>query len=478
MLAASFNAWLGDWTFGVTLLLTAGWLAMLLSRNPVWRKAIARWTFAACLCVGILMSLPGLPRYSVAPIHTSLPSEPVADILHSDAASQSPQHPFPRHDARQSVFASLHFGIDTATRIALSLYYILAGLMAIRLICGLFLARYYVRMSREAPAPVQALFESLCASRTVSLRISPSLGRPVTTGFIRSTILIPEYLCIPERRPELEAVLLHELAHARAGDTAILLSASILKVFAYFHPLFWLILRNLQLSQELLADAWAAKKIGSTALYVERFMQLAQMTNPLVGWIVPAVQAIRKRSEFYLRMNHLLHQNIDAVHRPCRKQIAAFVVLLTAMAGLCTAFTLNCPPANHEEGKVTRTEIQSASSAAAEERGLLFLQRSQQPDGGWLSSTGPGVTALAVRALLESGRSTQNPDIKRAMDFIESTHQSDGGYYLSSNPTYSTALVVGLLASFPDDRFHDSVQRAHRFLAAMEKPQNPPGSFY
>lgn len=317
-------------------------------------------------------------------------------------------------------------------------------------------------------------------ARKAVVLVSPTLARPVTTGVFRTTVLLPQDLCDRSRAAQCEAVLLHELAHVDARDTALLLIASILRIGLFIHPLFWLLWRDLRLNQELLADAWAAHRIGSAASYAERLVRLATHSQPLLSWTLPVLQAVRRRSELYQRMEFLLRSERQTALTISRRAIvstSALMLLVGASGAMITIRAAHTPPPLSATGV-----LNAATASDAERRGLAFLRAAQESTGGWLSATGPGVTALAVRALLQSGDSLDSPPVRRGLEFIESTHQSDGGYYTSTNPSYNTALVVSMLATLPGNQYQGAILRGRHFLESLQTADHPPlpnaGKFY
>jgi squalene-hopene/tetraprenyl-beta-curcumene cyclase len=101
-----------------------------------------------------------------------------------------------------------------------------------------------------------------------------------------------------------------------------------------------------------------------------------------------------------------------------------------------------------------------------EKKAIAYLLTRQDANGAWLAQVGPGVTALVTRGLIQSGKSADDPVIKKAMAYIESTRQSDGGYYVGGQPTYHTAIVLSLLARMPGDHYATQIKQAQAFLEA------------
>lgn len=111
---------------------------------------------------------------------------------------------------------------------------------------------------------VKAAFESLNLpematrvglKRAWELRVSTTTTPPaaMTWGFVRPVVLLPQdSVTWPDERTE--AVLLHELAHVRRGDSlSQLLAFSVCALF-WFHPAIWLCARRMRAEAEAAAD--------------------------------------------------------------------------------------------------------------------------------------------------------------------------------------------------------------------------------
>ncbi len=88
----------------------------------------------------------------------------------------------------------------------------------------------------------------------VLVRFVPGRGAPAVDGVWHPHISLPE--CIEEMLtgPELDAVLLHELTHARRRDNLIRLIHEIGLCILWFHPLMWISGHRMALYRELSCD--------------------------------------------------------------------------------------------------------------------------------------------------------------------------------------------------------------------------------
>ena len=88
----------------------------------------------------------------------------------------------------------------------------------------------------------------------VAVRSSTQLLEPGVVGFIRSTVLLPEGILKTLTRAQMEAVLAHELSHARRRDNLTAAIHMIVKAVFWFYPLIWWIGARLVEERERACD--------------------------------------------------------------------------------------------------------------------------------------------------------------------------------------------------------------------------------
>ncbi len=113
---------------------------------------------------------------------------------------------------------------------------------------------------------------------------APGLSLPVTTGIRRPCILLPEEERAPLAEDALRAVLIHELAHVRRRDVAASLAQHLLEALLWFHPLMWVVSRQLAIERERACDDWVLSLTESPPAYARCLAALAEWrgTAPLV----------------------------------------------------------------------------------------------------------------------------------------------------------------------------------------------------
>ncbi len=125
------------------------------------------------------------------------------------------------------------------------------------------------RLRREAtPAPRSIQERAAVLAGRLRLGHVPrvlrhdKLRQPCVCGFIRHAVLLPDLLVAVPRREFIDAILAHELAHARRRDPLVNLAQRLIEALFFFHPgIFW-ISRWVRREREICTDALAARATG------------------------------------------------------------------------------------------------------------------------------------------------------------------------------------------------------------------------
>lgn len=135
-----------------------------------------------------------------------------------------------------------------------------AGVLAVltRVACDLFAVR---RAARRAAAvddarwlrDLAAARATLGVRREVRLLVADDWPVPATFGVLCPVVIVPRH-ALRWRGAHRRALLLHEVAHVRAGDVRALLLARLACALCWFHPAAWLAVRRLRADCELACD--------------------------------------------------------------------------------------------------------------------------------------------------------------------------------------------------------------------------------
>ncbi|MBW8683214.1 M56 family metallopeptidase [Chitinophaga rhizophila] len=159
----------------------------------------------------------------------------------------------------------------------------LFSIRSLRMIQGLrFLQHARQRQVYKAPAMWQQRVQQLCDTlgvlRTVQLLESTYIKVPMVAGHLKPVILMPAGLLTGLPPAQIEAVLLHELAHIGRHDYLINLVQTCLETFFFFNPgVLWLssILRD---EREHCCDDVALQQTGSKKTFIQALVSFKEYT--------------------------------------------------------------------------------------------------------------------------------------------------------------------------------------------------------
>jgi squalene-hopene/tetraprenyl-beta-curcumene cyclase len=104
------------------------------------------------------------------------------------------------------------------------------------------------------------------------------------------------------------------------------------------------------------------------------------------------------------------------------------------------------------------------------DKAVHFLKDSQQKDGSFTRKiAGPGITAIAVAALLRNGVSPQEPVVAKGLKFLESQTKEDGGVYDEGLMNYTTAVaLMALKEANTNGKYDTAIKRAADFIKNIQ----------
>ena len=177
---------------------------------------------------------------------------------------------------------------------------------------------------------------------------------------------------------------------------------------------------------------------------------------------------------------------------------ACVLIALAAVGAAVIGFGLRAP-ATQPAGPLGRADAPSAATAPSTQaaavpdarakaidaehlaraqadvkEGITWLLARRNDDGGWGFTPGrshPALTAMAVKALLQSGDyDNDSPAVAKAFKVIMKLRQADGGFYepAEGNANYITSVVVMALAAAKDPRHSDALEGAIKFLRGRQ----------
>ncbi len=182
-----------------------------------------------------------------------------------------------------------------------------AVLLWLRLIGGWWLAQ---RLRRRDVSSAADNFQELCSEWAKRLNIntniqlleSPHIAEPLTLGFWKPVVLFPAGMLLQLSPAQVEALLLHELAHIRRHDYLVNLVQLALEVCFFYHPLFWMLSREARSRREFCCDEVVMRHTPDPLLYAKT------LTDLQLSFLQPSTQFVMNatgKSRFTERILHI-----------------------------------------------------------------------------------------------------------------------------------------------------------------------------
>lgn len=201
----------------------------------------------------------------------SVPSEKA--LLGRSTATQTEAEVFPGHRFLRDIRLKLPL-------LLVCIWALGAGVGFTRIVAGFVTLRKFISRAREVDDErVLMIFtrikEEMGISRRVRLLISSEARIPFATGFIHPCVVLPDRMWASDEK--LRMLLIHELAHLNRFDDLVNLLSRIAGSVMFFHPLFHLASKKLQLSSEEICDGWVIRLSGVRRDYADCLVEFASI---------------------------------------------------------------------------------------------------------------------------------------------------------------------------------------------------------
>jgi TonB family protein len=151
--------------------------------------------------------------------------------------------------------------------------------LSLRALVGWYLVQSLKRVDTLAvPAELlqrcHDLQRRLAVAGPVRFLLSRRIDVPIVIGWLRPVILIPVSAVTGLAPAQLDALVLHELAHIRRLDTVINILLVAVETILFYHPAVWWVSRQVRIEREHCCDDFAVSACGDASVYVEAMTAL------------------------------------------------------------------------------------------------------------------------------------------------------------------------------------------------------------
>ena len=261
------------WQITAICVLAAVGTYLLKNYSANYRHVV--WITALFLC----LSAPVITATQVVPALTLIPG--------SNSASQPPnttteEEPLVDHTKRRSSRVVINTKPQNMQLVAAA-YFIFLGFCALRLV-RLWRTKEKLRRSVTFTGLTASIEIALKRCKTAFEIERVQLGRsatarvPCTVGVRRPLIVLPDSFCGDVDQETLISVIGHEIAHVRRKDFLTKLVCELVSLPISFHPLTFLIKRQIERERELACDELVTQQVLRPETYARSLLRAADLS--------------------------------------------------------------------------------------------------------------------------------------------------------------------------------------------------------
>ncbi|KYG83771.1 M56 family metallopeptidase [Roseivirga echinicomitans] len=191
---------------------------------------------------------------------------------------------------------------------------------------------------------MSTLCESLKIKGKVLLKQSERVSSPLVMGVIKPVIIFPMGLIQALPTDEIEAILVHELAHIKRKDFLINIVINLLQVVYFFHPAFWWLKTQLDAEREFHCDDIALNQLGKKLTLIKALTNASEYQGHKFQ---PALAFAGKKNQLLSRVKRIVD------HKPQMNWLGGFM----SLGILVLSFVLMSQNASQED-KPTMADLE------------------------------------------------------------------------------------------------------------------------
>jgi beta-lactamase regulating signal transducer with metallopeptidase domain len=217
-----------------------------------------------------------------------------------------------------------------------SVYLLALMVQAIRLVGG-FMHIQQIRKQKNLltdqlwSAKAQELVQKLKIVKKVSLFLSEHVQIPLTIGHLKPIIIFPIALINNLDNDQVEAILLHELAHIKRHDYLLNILQCVMETILCFNPFVWLISKTIREQREFCCDDMVIDEDCNNYAYSRALFIIAQQNEQ--NYILAMASTGSKKYPLLNRIKRLNMKTTDTLPK-----FHLLVVLAIAALGLLLAW--------------------------------------------------------------------------------------------------------------------------------------------
>jgi beta-lactamase regulating signal transducer with metallopeptidase domain len=324
-----------------------------------------------------------------------------------------------------------------------------------------FYSRRLTHSGLSKAAPELRIFTEQTArkmgiKKDVNLWLSSLVGGPVTLGSLKPVILLPLAMVNHLTTEQVEALILHELAHIRRQDYLLHLWIAFLEVLFFFNPFSKLLIRSIQKEREHRCDDLVLQFRYDPHTYVSALLALAKGIQGSPRLVLAATGS---NDQLLLqRVRRIL--KISNTSEPLRGRPFIFLFVTLFMAGMLLSQPKDVDVANQAEairvpafaasqkkntdqptsGESRRTAFVSVSFRTAHKQAAIAPRKPARPHTHQQDEADDDA-GYATDELIQTDASSDDEDGNALAGYASTTLPADKRDYSISAHTDVTAVL-------------------------------------
>jgi hypothetical protein len=198
---------------------------------------------------------------------------------------------------------------------------------------------------------------------------------PAVVGVLKPTVLIPASMITGLTTEQLDALIIHELAHIRRHDYLLNLIQTIIETLLFYHPVVWWVSHSIRVEREHCCDDLAVSNCCDPVVYAKALTSLEESRHASIGWVMAA-----DRGNLLRRVERLLLPSLTRSDNASRILAGVAIMALVTGVGLASVARNSLLESSITEQHLPELEQGENILYGADSDDALQLKWTEQPD--------------------------------------------------------------------------------------------------
>lgn len=223
-------------------------------------------------------------------------------------------------------------------------------------------------------------------SRSVKVLLSKRVNVPMMLGTVKPVILLPVSVCSQLTSEQIEAILVHELAHIRRHDYLVNIIQTLVETVLFFNPFVWLTSSVIRREREHCCDDLVVSCASDPLHYAQA---LALIENDRINSL--SLAATGNKNQLFTRIKRIMEMKKENIaHR--RYSLLLVTLVATCFTASMVAFT----PTFAQKSKTEKTVEKETEKKGIPQK-VMTTKTVTKDENGKKKVTTKTVTATASR---------------------------------------------------------------------------------